>query len=169
MVFITGLLAGFSGACWFGFGSWFPMGSLVSSEQCWLGYNSLGGFIRFGLILGGSGWCKLPGLGSLSAGSGVLVSSRLLVLVWALPSPCSLGLLWGKCFFWGNWWGLKVSVWFLVLYSHVGPDVTSGCSIFVVVWALAGSGVGCEVWLGLVLASWGGLKKPKNLNFQFNP
>ena len=102
MVLITGLLAGFSGACWFGFGSWFPMGSLVSSKQFWLVYNSLGGFIGFGLILGGSVWCKLPGLGPLSAGSDLVVSSRLLVLVWALPSPCSLGLLWEKCFFWDN-------------------------------------------------------------------
>ena len=82
MALITSLLAGFSGACWFGFGSWFPMGSLVSSEHCWLVYNSFGGFIRFGLILGGSVWSKFPGLGPLSAGSDLVVSSRLFLVVW---------------------------------------------------------------------------------------
>ena len=67
-------------------------------------------------------------------------------------------MLWEGCFFCGDWWGwLGISGLILVLYSRVSPDATSGCSIFMVVRALAGSGVGCEFLLGLVLTSWVGL------------
>ena len=47
--------------------------------------------------------------------------------------------------------GFCVLVWFLVLFSLVGPDATAGCGILVLVWAPSGSGVGCEVWVSLVL------------------
>ena len=71
---------------------------------------------------------------------------------WFGPPPvsCSRGWLWKSILLGGV--GFSVLVWFLVLFSLVGPDATAGCGILVLVWAPSGSGVGCKFWFWLVLA-----------------
>ena len=100
LVLIVGLRVGFTGTCWFGFGFGFPRVSLTSSLWVCLVYNNFGGFMRFGFSLVGFSWCKVSGLGPLSAGLVSMVSSRLLVLVWS-PLFLVVGDGWGKV--WGFW------------------------------------------------------------------
>ena len=92
---------------------------------------------------GGFSFCLVSGFVSM-------VSSRRLVLVWAPPVPCISGWLWESSLLGGV--GFLVLVWFLILFSLVGPDATAGCGILMVVWAPSGSGVGCKFWFWLVLA-----------------